>query len=67
MATKFKLTWFDAAKWSAVAAVVGGIAGGFLSAEQLDSAGSWAAIAQAAGLAVAGAAGAFLVAIRRQR
>lgn len=61
-----KLSWLDATKWAAVAAVVGGVLGMFLSPEQAGRAAAWGDVAQAVGVAVAGAASAFVIAIRKR-
>lgn len=61
-----KLNWLDATKLAAVAGVVGGLMGHFLSAAQTDQALNWGNMVAGIATAIAGAATAFVMAVRKK-
>jgi len=60
-------TWVDASKWAAAAAVIGAVAGMILSDAQADQVIAWGGVVEGIAVAVAGAAGALVMALRNRR
>lgn len=61
-----QLNWRDGAAWAGIAALVGALLGQFLSSGQLDSVEHWGGVVGTVAAAVAGAATAFVLALRKK-